>query len=161
MIVPQRDELTALLKKHGASKRLQRDIRYVPEEITYADERDFLAVTNKAENEGVLVYENVVVPFTLSKRSANSRGRVEAIICDICATWQRGTNSAVMTLKKDAKHSISHLVCAGLDCSLHVRDLTDVAKLSRTQLREYITPEDRVKRLKTRLAEILDAKMVQ
>ncbi len=155
MILPTRDELSEQLKAERISKRLVRDLRYVPEEITHADKRDFLAVTTKSDNEGVLMYETSVHQFELRKRGSNAAGRVEAIICDFCATWQRGTTSAVITFKKSDRHTVSHLVCADLDCSLHVRDLTDVSKLSRTQLREHITPEDRVVRLNKRLGELL------
>jgi len=154
MILPTKDELTKLLTAARISKRIIRDLRYVPEGITYPEERDFLAVMNKASAEGVLLYGERVIPFLLSKRSANRAGRVEAIICDICATWQRGTNSAVLTLKRSSERSSSYLVCADLDCSLHVRDMTNASKLSRSQLREHVTIPERIARLETRLRAI-------
>ena len=155
MQLPARDEFEIKLKDARIAKRLLRDLRYIPESITRPHDRDFLVVTTKAVNEGVLVYEDKIIQFNLDRRRPNSVGRVEAIICDICATWQRGTNSAVITFKKSSTHTVSHLVCADLDCSLHVRDLTDVSKLSRTQLRENITPEERIERLKARLKLIV------
>ena len=133
--------------------RLRRELRFVPEEITDWEDRDFLPVFNKSHSEGVLIafLEPLrVMPFRLQKRTANTIGRVEAIICDICATWQRGSSSAVITFPKE-NSSISFLVCADLNCSLHVRNKTEQAKLSRTQLRENNTVEQRVERLKTRL----------
>lgn len=150
-----RDEFGDMLKRMRISKRLQRDIRYVPEEITHIGERDFLTVRTKTGAEGVLLFGEYCVPFTLKKRSANVKGRVEAIICDICSTWQRGTNSAVITFKTSDRSTVSHLVCADLDCSLHVRDLTDAAKISRTQLREHITPSERAGRLRRRILKIM------
>lgn len=156
MNLPDREELSTILKSARISRRLVRDLRYVPEEITYAELRDFLAVTTKSGKEGVLLYEGAIVPFELSARTANTSGRVEAIICDICATWQRGTNSANLTLKMADNRTVSHLVCADLDCSLHVRDVTAQSKLSRSQLREHITPEGRIARLNQRLTEILE-----
>ncbi|HEY1085969.1 MAG TPA: FBP domain-containing protein [Candidatus Saccharimonadales bacterium] len=150
-----RDELSEILRGMRISRRLVRDLRFVPEEISYVNQRDFLAVYTKSGTEGVLLYKDMTRPFELKKRMPNSSGRVEAVICDICATWQRGTNSAMLTLYKDKKHTISHLVCADLDCSLHVRDLTDESKLSRTQLREHLTPEARIARLEERLTEIM------
>lgn len=156
MDIPSREKLDSLLKERRISKRLQRDLRYVPEEITYADERDFLAIRTKSGAEGVLLYEEKLVPFSISKRAPKASGRVEAIICDICATWQRGTSSAVITFQKDDKRTVSHLVCADLDCSLHVRSLTDASKVSRTQLREHISPEQRVERLHRRLQDMLE-----
>lgn len=155
MILLSREELIELLKDHRISKRLMRDLRYVPEEITHPESRDFLTITNKSLSEGVLLYEDYAVSFSLAKRSANRSGRVEAIICDICATWRRGTGSAVLTFKKSATRSASFLVCLDLDCSLHVRDMTEASKLSRTQLREHITPEARVERLRIRLEALL------
>ncbi len=154
MMLPTREELTKLLTAARISKRILRDLRYVPEEITYPDERDFLAIMNKASSEGVLLYDETVIPFQLSKRTANYAGRTEAIICDICATWQRGTNSAVLTLRRSTERSSSYLVCADLDCSLHVRDMTNASKLSRVQLREHITIPERIERLTTRLRVI-------
>lgn len=154
MKVSSREEFTEIIKKAGISRRLQRDLRYVPEEITHSEWRDFLAVTTKSGNEGVLLYEDFVLPFTLTPRAANSKGRVEAIICDICATWRRGTDSATITFAKSPKNSVTHLVCADLNCSLHVRGLTDAARLSRVQLREQIDDSERVERLQRRLMAI-------
>lgn len=151
-----REQFAELTK--GLKQRLRRDLRFVPEEITNWQDRDFLAVTNKQGNEGILIVpflDNTVVPFTLQARKPNAKGRIEAIICDICATWQRGPHSAVITFADGDKRTVSFLCCADLDCSLHVRDKTDVAKLSRTQLREQITPEDRALRLKQRLEAMI------
>ena len=155
MKLPTKLEFELRMKEERISKRLVRDLRYIPEEITHVSERDFLTVTTKSGNEGVLLFNDLVIQFTLGKRRPNAAGRVEAIICDICATWQRGTNSGLLIFKKTSTHTVSHLVCADLDCSLHVRDLTDASKLSRTQLRESITPEGRIARLQDRLAKIL------
>lgn len=146
-------ELTRSLKQ-----RLKRDLRFVPEEITNWKDRDFLAVTNKQGNEGVLIIpfmNDAVIPFALQARKPNAQGRIEAIICDICATWQRGPHSAVITFADGDRRTVSFLCCADLNCSLHVRDKTDAAKLSRTQLREQITPEDRIARLKERLKAMI------
>jgi len=155
MELPTRQELETRLKDAHISKRLMRDIRYVPEEINNVDKRDLLTITTKSGNEGVLIFGDHLVQFSLERRRPNTAGRVEAILCDICATWQRGTNSAVLTFKISSTHTISHLVCADLDCSLHVRDLTDASKLSRTQLRESITPDGRIARLHERLEAML------
>jgi hypothetical protein len=137
--------------------RLRRELRFVPEEITDWQDRDFLAVTNKQGNEGVLIvpFLSKGVPFTLEQRKPNATGRVEAIICDICATWQRGTHSAVITFIVNTTHSVSFLCCDDLLCSFHVRSKTKAATLSRTQLREQITPEARIERLRRRLQSIL------
>lgn len=142
----------------GLKPRLRRELRFVPEEITSWEERDFLPVTNKQGNEGALIVpfaHKKAAPFSLQARKPNASGRVEAIICDICATWQRGTHSAVLTFTVDATRSVSFLCCADLLCSFHVRGKTTAAQLSRSQLREQITPEARILRLRQRLGDIL------
>lgn len=151
-----RDQFSELTS--GVRPRLRRELRFVPEEITDWEDRDFLAVTNKQGSEGVLIVPflgDKAVPFSLQARKPNASGRIEAIICDICATWQRGTHSAVITFIVDKTRSVSFLCCGDLDCSLHVRGKTDDARLSRTQLREQITPESRIARLHERLTSIL------
>lgn len=151
-----REEFTKLTS--SLKPRLRRELRFVPEEITAWEDRDFLAVTNKQGNEGVLVVpfaDKKAAPFSLMARKPNASGRVEAIICDICATWQRGTHSAVITFTVDSTRSVSFLCCADLLCSFHVRGKTAASQLSRSQLREQITVEGRIARLKQRLGAIL------
>ena len=150
-----REELTEKLVEARIRSRLRRIIRYVPEEIKNWELRDFLAVTDKSRREGALLFEDYVVPFALSARTRNAHGRTEAIICDICASWRRGPESAVITFSRDATTQVSYLVCGDLDCSLHVRGVTDAGKLSRTQIREDITPDGRITRLHERLRNIL------
>lgn len=155
MDVISREQFAELAKT--IKTRLRRELRFVPEEITGWDQRDFLAVTNKQGNEGVLIvpFLDKVVPFTLQPRKPNASGRTEAIICDICATWQRGTRSAVITFTVDASRTVSFLCCEDLLCSWHVRSLTAAATLSRSQLREQMTVDERIERLKRRLEAIL------
>jgi hypothetical protein len=150
-----RDDLKQRMEVARIKSRIRRNIRFVPEEISRWEDRDYLAVMDKPRHDGVLLYGDDAVPFSLSARQPNANGRVEAIICDICATWRRGTESASITFQKNATSTVSYLVCADLDCSLHVRSLTDAARLSRTQLREDITPEARIERLNKKLQSIL------
>lgn len=147
-----RDELTRLLDENRIKPRLKRELRFTPEAITDWEDRDFLVVTNRSRSEGVLIFPGAknVVPFALQPRKANASGRVEPIICDFCATWQRGSNSAVISFQKE-RSSQSFLCCGDLDCSSHVRDKTPESKLSRTQLRENMTPQARIERLRSRL----------
>ncbi len=136
--------------------RLKRELRFVPEEISDWEDRDFIAVMNKSKSEGVLIAElekTYYAPFRLQKRAANAMGRVEAIICDFCVTWQRGPNSAVISFQKD-KSSVSFLCCGDLLCSFHVREKTNESKLSRTQIRETVSVEGKVQRLRNRLKAI-------
>lgn len=151
-----KDELQQCLENARIKPRIRRELRFVPDEITDWQDRDFLAVTNRSRSEGVLLWGDATVPFRLQARRPNKSGRVEAIICDLCATWRRGTESAVITFQKETSTQ-SFLCCADLDCSLHVRGKTPAATLSRTQLREDITPEGRVARFSQRLASIIGA----
>lgn len=80
-------------------------------------------------------------------------GRRRAIICDFCYTWQPGSNAASITFSTNAKRKIRFMCCADLKCSQHVRTLTKASIVSRTQLRENMTNETRVLRLKQRLKE--------
>lgn len=151
-----REQFTELTR--GLKVRLRRELRFVPEEITGWQDRDFLSVTNKQGNEGVLIIpflDDMVAPFVLEPRKPNASGRTEAVICDICATWQRGPRSAIITLLAGDKRSVSFLCCADLRCSFHVRDQTAASRLSRVQLREQMTPEARIVRLRDRLSSIV------
>ena len=87
----------------------------------------------------------------------SATGRYRAIICDFCYTWQPGSNAASITFKQAVtNNSIRWLCCVDLDCSRHVRTLTKASVVSRAQLREDITNEGRVLRLKQRLIEKID-----
>lgn len=153
-----REQLTYLIDEAKIKPRIKRDLRFVPEEITDWRDRDFLAMTNRSNSEGVLVApldRLYVASFHLQERTANRAGRLEAIICDFCATWQRGSNSAIISFYRDDGSSVSFLCCGDLLCSLHVRGKTVAAKLSRTQLREDSSPERRIERFHDRLQRIL------
>lgn len=151
-----REEFAELAK--SVKPRLRRELRFAPEEITDWQDRDFLAAFNRNKTGGVLVAQADtlhVVPFALQKRRPNAKGRVEAIICDFCATWQRGSNSASITFIREKTITQTFLCCGDLLCSLHVRDKTQASKLSRTQLRENNTVEERVARLRARLSGLV------
>lgn len=151
-----RDHLRQLLRGAGIKPKFASELRFTPEAIQDWQDRDFITVTNRSRNAGVLVYptQEAVVSFALSRRTPNNAGRIEPIICDICATWRRGTESAVITFQR-ARSTVSYLCCEDLLCSLHVRDKTEVAKVSRTQLRENISVEARIERLDQRLRSLL------
>ena len=155
MELPSNSDLLASLKNARIKPRIIRELRYVPSEILHAESRDFLVIMNKSRSEGVLLFEDLFYPFSLTKKAASSTGRVDGIICDICATWQRGSNAARITFAKGDRRSVSYLVCADLDCSLHVRDMTPESKLSRAQLREYIAQDGRIERLYANLSRLL------
>lgn len=152
--------LESLLDEFGIKKKLRSELKFSSEMVMDWSGRDFIAITDRHRSQGVLIAELsnylFVIPFRLQPRRASSMtGRVEAIICDFCLTWQRGSNSAVITFDRSDKNSRSYLCCTDLLCSLHVRDLTTQAKLSRTQLREQTTPARRIERLRMNLERIM------
>jgi len=150
-----REEFATRLGGTAIKSRIVRELRFVPEEISNWQYRDFLAVLTKSKNEGVLLCGDQTIAFALGKRKPGASGRVEPIICDLCATWQRGSNSATITFTRSDTSTVSYLCCGDLDCSLHVRGLTAAGKLARTQLREDITPQRRIQRLHTKISAII------
>jgi len=151
-----REAFTQRIDAATIKPRLSRELRFVPEEITNWGQRDFLAILTKSKNEGVLLYGDHTAAFMLSKRKPGVSGRIEPIICDLCASWQRGSNSATITFTRSDKSTVSYLCCGDLDCSLHVRGLTAAGKVARTQLCEDITLARRIERLHVRLERIIN-----
>lgn len=154
-----RDTWQHLLSGVRISPRIKRELRFTPESIDDWSNRDFITVANKSRSEGVLVIPEGdswrLLPYELHSRVAGQTGRVAAIICDLCSTWRRGTESAMITFRHPGtRSSTTYLCCGDLDCSLHVRSLTKVAVLSRTQLREVMSAERRIERLQEKLATL-------
>jgi hypothetical protein len=153
-----RDQLSQLLKQKHVKPRLVRDLRFVPEEMSDWADRELLAVRTRSGNEGVMLVQLedlYLVPFQITSQTADKQtGRTRAITCDFCYTWQRGSNAATITFSGEGK-SYSFLCCADLGCSLHVRNKTAAATLSRSQLHEDLTAEQRVSRLKAKLQAVL------
>jgi hypothetical protein len=145
--------------------RVKRELRFVTSVVGITDEQweaaELLTITDRTGRRGVLLmqpYDDLyIVPFELKTGLMSSTGRAQAIICDFCRTWQVGTRSGSVTFAKDKRgaQSVSYLCCADLLCSQHVRNLTSASKTSRSQLREDLTIEQRVDRLKERLTRIV------
>jgi hypothetical protein len=152
-----RDDFPILLKQAGIKLRLQRELRFVPETYSWADS-ELLAVTTRSGNEGILLVGDEtlhIVPFEIKRSLTDTRtGRSKPITCDFCHTWQKGGNAASITFARTDKTSTTYLCCADLACSMHVRDKTPEAQLSRTQLHEDMTTIQRVERLRRNLYKI-------
>ncbi len=120
-------------------------------------------MSDRSGNNGVLWIENdqglYIVPYALSRGIIDkASGRARPVICDFCCTQQIGTLAARISLKPaKSDHSRSLLCCADLACSDHVRGKTDASLRSRAQLREDITQEGRVDRLRRRLGEVIQS----
>lgn len=155
-----REAFAALLRQERVRPRLARELRFVPEEIDNWDNLDMLAITTRSKNEGVLLVQTdnlYMVPYELSVGLKDvATGRTKPVVCDFCYTWQRGGKSGQITFRRASDgHALTFLCCADLRCSLHVRNLTQEATLSRTQLHEDITSEQRIARLKDKLSRVI------
>lgn len=121
-----------------------------------------ISMPTKDGTAGILILELqeilYTLPYELSTIRDKATGRSKPIICDFCKTWQAGGSAGSITFRADRRslHTVSFLCCYDLACSLHVRDLTPAAKLSRAQLRENITPEYRIERLRKTLLELVE-----
>jgi len=156
-----RTDLDQILKGNGIKARLAKELRFPVLASDQWKNIELLAVYTKDSNKGVLVLSPgnyiTALPFSINRRVADQRtGRLKPIICDFCFTYQKGSNAAVITFAKGAQSSMSHLCCADLLCSSHVRDLTPVSTYSRTQLHEDLDAPQRVERLQQRLKQFIE-----
>lgn len=159
------DSFNALLEHTDIKPKLKRELRFVSSTNNLAkdwSDYEFVAITDRTGDRGILLLQPAdklyIAPYELSRRIIDSKtGRARAIICDFCYTWQPGSNAAsIIFTNKGAKHSIGFLCCGDLNCSQHVRTATKASVVSRTQLRESLTNEDRIARLKMKLAKKIE-----
>jgi hypothetical protein len=160
------EQFNKLITQANIKPRLKRELRFIAStaHMTPQDweEAELLSVSDRNHKSGVLLLapdEAVyVLPHELSIGIANRQtGRAQPVICDFCRTWQRGSSAASISFQKDRQsiNSVGFLCCADLGCSDHVRGKASAARISRAQLREDMTNEQRVERLKTRLRQII------
>jgi hypothetical protein len=126
------------------------------------EDREFLPITDRSGNRGVLWVELddqvYILPFSLSRGIIDkASGRARPVICDLCVTQQPGTLAGRLTITMPSAPESSRglLCCADLQCSLNVRGKTAASLRSKAQLREGLTPEDRVARLRRRLSDLV------
>ena len=119
---------------------------------------EIIGLRTKDRGSGVLLMELdgrlYSVLYDINEMRDRSTGLSKPIICDFCKTWQTGGRAGSITFHPERRllNSISFLCCLDLNCSLHVRDMTEASKLSRVQLREDVSREYRIERLKDKLA---------
>lgn len=147
----------------GLKPKLVRELRPRFDLVSDWSEREFLPITNRSSNEGVLWVEHdgqiYLLPYTLSRGIVDkASGRARPVICDLCYTQQLGTAAARIGFAMPGRTGASRslLCCADLDCNEHVRGKTKASLRSKTQLRESISIEDRILRLHRRLGELLE-----
>lgn len=126
------------------------------------DNFELISLPTKDGVAGVLFIELddklYALPYEIGVVGDRATGRSKPVICDFCKTWQAGGRAGSITFRPQRRllNSISFLCCLDLSCSLHVRNMTVAAKTSRAQLREDVTQEDRIERLKSRLSILVD-----
>lgn len=155
---PTRPQL-ADLAKGNVKPRLLANVKLPAEDMVWKD-AELVACWDKGEKKGILLIEldkTYIAPFELGGRIADSRtGRTKPVICDLCCTWQQGGKAATITCTRQSDgHTFTYLCCADLCCSLHIRDKTAQAALSRAQLRENCTLDQRRIRLRRRLQKLI------
>ena len=161
MKIIDKNSLDALLAVSHVRPRLRRELKYNPQDIDW-DTLDFLVVTTAAQDKGVLIVPNdagyYVAEFDGRRRpKATGNGRIKAAICDICYTWRAGGGVTTITFPLNkGERSVGVMACLDLQCSHHVRGLTNAARVSRAQLPENLTVEQRVDRLNSRLHDLLE-----
>jgi len=160
------EQFNALIAASVVKPRLRKELRFTTsvEHLSAEDWQDLelLAITDRSGNKGVLIIEldeqTYILPAEFKKGLASSiSGRSQPITCEFCVTWQSGTRAGniVFTNVKENNANVGYLCCGDLLCSKHVRSLTSASKISRAQLREDMTTEQRVDRLRNRLRSIL------
>lgn len=123
--------------------------------------RDMVGLPTKDGGSGVLLIELrnrlYSVFYEISPLRDRAAGLTKPIICDFCKTWQAGGRAGSITfrLKRRSLDSVSYLCCLDLNCSLHIRDMTEAARSSRAQLREDITQEYRIERFGNSLSRLI------
>lgn len=154
------DTFNELIANAAIKPRLKNELRFINSTENLSDkeweERELLAVSDRNGNKGVLLVslddELFILPYELKTGiTSSATGRAQSVICDFCQTWQYGNKSGSISFAKDRNKTVSYLCCADLKCSMHIRNKTEESHVSRTQLREDLTIEQRVERLKTRM----------
>jgi len=156
-------QLTRLMQKAFIKTRLRKEVRFRPAEVVSWEDTELLAIPDRSGNQGVLLVqpydELYVVSYEISRGlSDNQSGRFKPAICDLCYTWQQGSNMAGITfdLPDTVLHTVSYLCCADLECSKNARLKTEASIMSRVQLHERMTAGQRTDRLKARLLKLMD-----
>ena len=156
-----KEQVQDLGKQAACNKKVLAGLRLGSLLTTDWGNLDFFVLFDKTQRHGLLFYEIdqrlMAFPYTMTPKKPRRDGRHVAVICDLCKTWRRGGSIGLLTLTVagDKHRLVGCYACRDLNCSLHVRDLTSQATLSRTQLREDMEPAERIARLDRNLQDFL------
>jgi hypothetical protein len=153
-----------ILQQAPIKPRLKKDLKFITSTSHLSEDWSYyelIPIVDRTGNRGVLLLQPdndlYIAPYELHRNIIDSKtGRNRAIICDFCYTWQPGSNAASITFTNADKRTTSFLCCGDLLCSAHVRTTTKAAIVSRAQLRENLSNEERVTRLKLRLSKKIE-----
>jgi hypothetical protein len=146
------DTLNDQLLQAGFKKKKLAELRIPDVYKEYWSEIELTSVCDKSQTRGIIIFFNAsntyAVKYELKKIKPNSKGISGSILCDFCYTLQPRSKTAVITfdLNREKTRSVSFYCCADLQCSLHVRGLTDASLVSKSQIREDIIPQKRIDR---------------
>jgi len=161
----QDSDIATLLIQHGFSKKKVKEYHTPTIFKDYWPEIELAPFCDKAETKGILLFETTLelraVKFELGKIKSDPSGLSKQILCDFCFTLQPRAQTALITfdLNREKTKTLAFYCCADLQCSLHVRGLTDAALRSKSQIREDITPEDRIVRFSNKTTKIFAANL--
>ncbi len=159
------EEFNRLIQVANLKPRLKKELKFENSTIELPDdwsEFELISIADRTGDKGILLLQPketlFIAPYELTRRIIDSStGRDRAIICDFCYTWQPGSNAASITFLDTAtKHSVGFLCCSDLACSQHVRTATKASLRSRAHLRENLSNDERVSRLKSRLLKKIE-----
>ncbi len=160
-------EFNELMKKASYIRpKLKRELKFNNSIAGLSDEKwgctEIMPIFDKSKNHGVLVVdfddnEQYLVPFDLYTMSTNVIGRTKPIICDFCRTWRPGSESSSISFPKDKQslNTTTFLCCGDLKCSMNSRGKTEASIRSRTQIREDISIDDKILRLRNKITEVI------
>jgi hypothetical protein len=158
------ETFTTIVRQADIKSRLKSELKFVSSTAQLADDwsdYELLFISDRTGDKGILLLQPeadlYIAQCEVAHRIVDSHtGRDRAIICDFCFTWQPGGNAASITFTHaETKHKVRFLCCGDLACSQHVRTLTKASRVSRAQLRESISNEDRTVRLKLKLTRLI------
>lgn len=159
------EQFEMMLKDAPIKPRLKRDLKFRQStehmDVSAWVETELLPIWNKSKNGGILLIQLsddlFILPFDATRAAADATGRSKPVICDLCYTWQPSSSGGFVTFypDKSGDNSVSLLCCQDLRCSDNVRTKTSAGIKSRTQLREHMTNEDRVERLKQKTNDFI------
>lgn len=154
------EAFSTAIKKAKLGPRLKKELRFGASTSQLNDqdwrESEMISITTRSDNEGVLLIDaqskTYVAQYSILKNVSDRTGRSKPIICAFCNTWRASGAGASISFKKNNNTNVGYLCCSDLRCSDHVRNKTRHALISRTQLHENLTSDQRIERLKKNLA---------